>query len=145
MLWIWGAPRITLKVIIFQASLQGNKSQENWFQGQPKSQKMDSGIMRNQIAAKNDFRDTSLAKCLVFESQTPRFKPKKHQRKQPGDKMKRLFLFGPRVPNKTLRMGPLNQQQIDKIQAWTSKCPPLCSPMSQDRSRIVPGSPRTPE
>ena len=40
-------------------------------------------------------------------------------------------------------MGPLNQQKIHKIQAWTSQCPFLYSLMSQDRPRIVPGSPRT--
>ena len=42
-------------------------------------------------------------------------------------------------------MGPLNQRKIDKIQAWTSQGPSLCPPMSQDRPRIVPESPRTPK
>ena len=39
-------------------------------------------------------------------------------------------------------MDPLNQQKIDKIQAWTSQGPSLCPPLSQDRPRIVPGSPQ---
>ena len=39
---------------------------------------MDPGIMRNQIAAKVDFCNTSFAK--------PRFRPKKHQKKQPRNK-----------------------------------------------------------
>ena len=42
-------------------------------------------------------------------------------------------------------MGPLNQRTIDTIQAWTSQGPSLCPPMSQDRLRIVPESPRTPK
>ena len=42
-------------------------------------------------------------------------------------------------------MGPLYQRKIDKIQAWTSQGPSLCPPMSQDRPRIVPESPRTPK
>ena len=47
--------------------------------------------------------------------------------------------------SKALRMGPLNQQRIDRIRAWTSQGPSFCPPMSQDRPRIVPGSPRTPK
>ena len=42
-------------------------------------------------------------------------------------------------------MGPLNQRKINKIQAWSSQGPSLCPPMSQDRPRIVPESPRTPK
>jgi hypothetical protein len=41
-------------------------------------------------------------------------------------------------------MGPLNQQKIDKIQAWSSQGPSLCPPMSQGRPRIVPGSSQGP-
>jgi hypothetical protein len=41
---------------------------------------------------------------------------------------------------KTLKIVPLNQQKIDRIQAWTSQGPSLCPPMSQDRPRIVLGS-----
>ena len=44
---------------------------------------------------------------------------------------------------KSLKMAPPNHQQIDKIRAWTSQSPSLCPPMSQDRPKIVPGSPRT--
>ena len=39
-------------------------------------------------------------------------------------------------------MDPLNQQKINKIQAWTSQGRSLCPPLSQDRPRIVPGSPQ---
>ena len=34
-------------------------------------------------------------------------------------------------------MESLNQQKIDKIQAWTSQGPSLCSSMSQDRPRVL--------
>ena len=58
--------------------------------------------------------------------------------------MKKSF-FSSKRTQKALKIGPLNQQKIDKIQAWTSQGPSLCPPMSQDRPRIVPGSPRTPK
>ena len=86
------------KVIKFQASLQGNKSHENWSQGHPKSWEIDAGIMRNPISAKADFCNTSLAKCLVFQSQTPRFKPKNQKKKQPGIRYEKTMFFDPNVP-----------------------------------------------
>ena len=66
------------KVIKFEASLQGNRSHENWFQGRPKSW--------NLTTLEADFCNTSLAKCLVFQSRTPRSRPKNHQKRQPGNK-----------------------------------------------------------
>ena len=76
-------PESPWKVIKFQAILHGSRSHENWSQGHPKSWKMDTGTMRNLISAKVDFCNTSLAKCLVLQSQTPRFRLKNHQKKQP--------------------------------------------------------------
>ena len=38
--------------------------------------------------------------------------------------------------SKAPKMVPLNQQEIDKIQAWTSQGPSVCPPMSQDCLRI---------
>ena len=79
---VWSGSGVTpespWKVINFQASLQGNKSHENLSQGHPKSWKIDPGIIRNPISAKDDFCNTSLAKCLFLQSQTPKFKPKNH-------------------------------------------------------------------
>jgi hypothetical protein len=55
------------------------------------------------------------------------------------------LLFLSKNAQKAFRMGPQNHQKIDKIQAWTPQGPSLCPPTSQDRPRIVPGSPRTPK
>ena len=64
-------PKSPWKFINFRASLQGNKSYSNWSQGHPKSWKIDPGIKRNPISAKVDFCNTSHAKCMFFQSQTP--------------------------------------------------------------------------
>ena len=100
---------------------------------------MDTGIIRNPTSAKVDFCNTSYAKCLVSQSQTPRFKPKNHQKKRPGNKYDEI-LFGSKSTQKPLKMDLRNQPKVGKIQAWTSKCPFLCSRMFQDRPRIAPGS-----
>ena len=91
-------PESPWKAINFQASFQG--------QGDPKSGKINPGIMRNPIAAKIDFCNTSLAKCLVFQSQTHRFRPKSHQKKQPGNKYGTFIFFGPKVSQKPLKRVP---------------------------------------
>ena len=65
---IWDDPRITSKLINFQANLQGNKSHENWSQGYPKSWKIDPEIIRNPISAKVVFCNTFIAKCLFLQS-----------------------------------------------------------------------------
>ena len=59
--------------------------------------------------------------------------------------MKNNFFFDSKIPQKAFRMGPQNHQKINKIQAWTTRGPSLCPPMSQDRPRIVSGSSRTPK
>ena len=53
--------------------------------------------------------------------------------------MKKNMFFQSECTQKSLSMGPPNQPEIDKIQAWTSQCPFMSSLMSQDRPRIVPG------
>ena len=95
-------PESPWKVIKFQARLQGNKSHENWSQGHQKSWKIDPGIMINPICAKVDFCNTSLAKCLVFQSQTP----KNHQKKQPGNKYEKTMFFDPNVPKNLSKWAP---------------------------------------
>ena len=72
--------------------------------------KMEPGIMRNPISAKVDFCNTSLSKCLVFQSQTPRFRPKNQQETQPGNKYEKFILFGPKVSKKLSKWVP----QINK-------------------------------
>ena len=71
---------------------------------------MDLKIMRNPISAKVDFCDTSLAKCLVFQSQTHRFRPKNHQKKQPGNSYENMF-FNPNVFNNLSEWVPTNKQK----------------------------------
>ena len=99
-------PRITLKVIKFQTILHSNESQEIWSQGHPKSWKIDLEIMRNPISAKADFCNTSLAKCLLFQSQTPRFRPKNHQKKQPGNRYEKIMFSVQMYPKISLNGSP---------------------------------------
>ena len=99
-------PEPPWKVIKFHASLQGNKSHENWSQGHQKSWKNDPGIMINPISAKAVYCNTSLAKCLVFQSQTPRFRPKHDQKKQPGNRYEKTMFFNPNVPTNLFKWGP---------------------------------------
>ena len=61
---------------------------------------MDPRIMRNPISAKADFCNSSFAKCLFFQSQTSRFKPKNQQKKKPGNKHEQTPFFKSKVPNK---------------------------------------------
>ena len=102
------------------------------------------GIMINPISVKVAFCNTSVAKCLVFHSQTPRFRPKNHQNKrEKGMNVKKTFV---RSKNRqALKMGPLNQQKNDTIHVWASQSPFLCSTMPGGRPRIIPWSPRTPK
>ena len=100
--------------------------------------------MRNPISAKVDFCNTFHAKCLFLQSQPPNFRPKNHQKKQPGNRYEKTTWS--KSTKKTLKTGPLSHQKIDKIRAWTSQGPSLCPPMSQDRPRIVPQDrPRVPQ
>ena len=73
---------------------------------------MDPGIKRNPIAAKVDFCNTTLAKCLVFQSQTPKFRPKKIRTSNLGISMNNSF-FLLEGTQKALEMGPLNPPKID--------------------------------
>ena len=75
--------------------------------------------MRNPISAKVDFGNASLAKCLFLQSQTPKFKPKIIRKSNLEIDMKKNLCWS-KSTQKALKMGPLNQQQIDEIQAWTS-------------------------
>ena len=133
-----GEPR---KIIDFRASLQANKNHENDSQSYKKSWKIDPGIIRNPISVKVDFCNTFHAKCLFLHSRTSKFKAKIIRKKQPENSYEQIFRF----PPKTVKMDPLNQQKIDKIQAWTSQGRSLCPSMSQGRPWIVPGTPRTPK
>ena len=86
-------PESPWKIMSFQASLQGNESHENGFQGHPKSCKIDPGIIRNPLPAKIDFCNTSIAKGLFLQSQTPKFPLKNHQNKQLGNRYDKISFF----------------------------------------------------
>ena len=103
---IWGDPRITLKS--HQVSSQSPVPQISWklVQGHPKSWKMDPGIMRIPTSVKVEFCNTSLAKCLVFQSQTPRFRPKNHQKKKPWNRYEQIMFFDPNVPKNLFKWDP---------------------------------------
>ena len=132
-------PESPWKIINFQASLQGNKSHENWSQGHPKSWKIDPGIMRNPISAKVDFCNTSLAKCLVFQSQTPRFRPKNHQKKQPGNRYEKIMFSVQMYPKISLNGSPKsakNRQNPSLDLTSAPQCPRIVPGSSQDRPRV---------
>ena len=141
---IWDDPRILWKFINFRASLQGNKSHENWTQAYPKSWKIDPGIIRSPIFTEVDFCNTSHAKCMFFNPRHRNLDPTTRRKNNLEIDMNKS-VFSSNNAQKAFRMGPQNHQKIDKIQAWTPQGPSLCPPMSQDRPRIVPGSPRTPK
>ena len=132
------------KSINFQASLQGNKSHENWSQGHLKSWKNDPGIIRNPISAKVDFCNTFHAKCLFFQSQTPKFRPKNQQKKQPGNRYEKIFFFGPKMPKKLSEWFPKIIKKSTKskpgphrVLPCALQCPRIVPWSSQDRPRVL--------
>ena len=137
---IWDDPRILWKFINFRISIQGNKSHENWSQGYPKSWKIDPGITRNPISAKVDFCNTFHAKCLFFQSQTPKFRPKNQQKKQPGNRYEKNCFFCPKVPKKLSEWVP----KITKKSIKSKPGPHRALPCALQCPRIVPGSSQGP-
>ena len=140
------------KSINFQANLQGNKSHENWSQGHLKSWKNDPGITRNPISAKVDFCNTFHAKCMFFQSQTPKFRPKNQLKKQPGNRYEKIFFFGLKMPKKLSEWVPKIIKKPTKskpgphrVLPCVLQCPGIVPGSSQHRPRIAPGSPRTPK
>ena len=59
---------------------------------------MSPGIMSSPTSAKNDLCNTSNAKCLVFQSQTSRCRPKNHPKENLETSMNKYTFFGPRYP-----------------------------------------------
>ena len=133
-------PKSRWKFINFRAGLQGNKSHENWSQGHPKSWKIDPGIMRNPISTKVDFCNTFHAKCLFFQSQTPQFRPKNQQKKQPGNRYEKNCFFCPKVPKKLSEWVP----KITKKSTKSKPGPHRPLPCALQCPRIVPGSSQGP-
>ena len=80
-----GYRELTWKVLKFQGNCQESTSNANWSQGHPKSWKIAPGILRKKTKfCENWFCNTYHAKCLVFQSQTSRFRPQNHHTKKPG-------------------------------------------------------------
>ena len=48
--------------------------------------------IRNPISTKVDFCNNFHAKCLFVQSQTLKFRPKNHEKKQPGNRCMNLFV-----------------------------------------------------
>ena len=133
-------PESPWKFINFRAGLQGNKSHENWSQGYPKSWKIDPGIIRNPISTEVDFCNTSYAKCMFFQSQTPKFRPKNQQKKQPGNRYEKIFILGLEMPKKLSEWVP----QINNKSIKSKPGPPRVLPCALQCPRIVPGSFQSP-
>ena len=79
---------------------------ENWSQGHPKSSKLDPGMIPNPISAKDDFCNTSLAKCLFLQFQTPKFRPRNHQKKQPVNRSGKSSVFCLKITKKLSKWVP---------------------------------------
>ena len=74
---------------------------------------MDPRIMRSPASARIDFCNTSLAKCLVFQSWTSTFRPKNYQKRSLETCItKDTFLV--QDIEKTLKVGSLNLPKINK-------------------------------
>ena len=101
----------------------------------------DPGIKTNPNSANVDFCNTSLDEC---NPRHPDSDPKIIRKNNLEISMKSSLLLIHRYP-RSFRMGPINQLKIKIIQAWSSTCPFLYSPMSQARPRIVPGPPKDPK
>ena len=101
---------------------------------------MDPGITRNPISAKVDFCNTFHAKCMFFQSQTPKFGPKNQQKKQPGNRYEKIFFFGPKMPKKLSEWVP----KITKKPTKSKPGPHRVLPCARQCPRIVPGSSQGP-
>ena len=76
------------------------------------------------------------SQMLGFPTPATQIQTHKSSEKHPGNRYEKILFFGPNVSKNLFKWVPLNRQKINKIQAWTSQCPFLCSPMSQDRPRV---------
>ena len=73
---------------------------------------------------------------MFFQSQTPKFRPKNQQKKQPGNRYEKNFFFGPKVPKKRSEWVPKPNKKSIKSKPG----PPRVLPCALQCPRIVPGS-----
>ena len=91
--------------------------------------------MRNPISTKVDFCNTFHAKCLFFQSQTPKFRPKNQQKKQPGNRYEKIYFFGPKMVKKLSEWVP----KIIKKSTKSKPGPHRVLPCALQCPKIVPG------
>ena len=72
----------------------------------------------------------------VFHSQTPKFKPKSPQKKQPGNRYEQIFFFDPKMPKELSEWVP----KIIKESTKPKPGPHRVLPCALQCPRIVPGS-----
>ena len=109
---------------------------------------MDPGIKINPISAKVDFCNTFHAKCMFFQSQTPKFRPINQEKKQPGNRYEKILFFGPKMAKKLSEWVPQIIKKPTKskpgphrVLPCAIECPRIVPGSSQDRPRIVPQGP----
>ena len=90
-----------------------------------------------QLLRKSVFAIHPSPNALFFNPRHPESHPKINRKNNLETSMTNLFLLVRRY-QKSCQNGSLNQQNIDKFQAWTSKCPPQCP-------WIGSGPPKTPK
>ena len=91
---------------------------------------------KSNFCAKVDFCNTFHAKCMFFQSQTPKFRPKNQQKKQPGNRYEKIFFFGPKMSKKLSEWVP----KIIKKSTKSKPGPHRVLPCALQCPRIVPGS-----
>ena len=96
--------------------------------------------MRNPISTKVDFCNTFHAKCLFFQSQTPKFRPKNQQKKQPGNRYEQIFFSNQEKSKKLSKSVP----RINKKSIKSKPGPHKVLPCALQCPRIVPGSSQGP-
>ena len=79
---------------------------------------------------------------MFFQSQTPKFRPKNQQKKQPGNRYEKIFFFGLKMPKKLSEWVPKIIKKSTKskpgphrVLPCALQCPRIVPESSQDRPR----------
>ena len=75
---------------------------------------------------------------MFFQSQTPKFRPKNQQKKQPGNRYEQIFFFGLKIPPKSSK----NRQNPSLGLPGSFLVPSNVPGSSQDRPSSAAGSPQ---
>ena len=88
---------------------------------------------------------------MFFQSQTPKFRPKNQQKKQPGNRYEKIFFFGRKMPKKLSEWVPeiikkptKSKPGPHRVLPCALQCPRIVPGSSQHRPRIAPGSSQGP-